>query len=313
VLRLIGRRLLLSIPLLLVVTGSTFVLVALIPGDVARTIIGARGTEEQYLQLRHSLGLDEPLQTRYWDWLTSAAHGDLGNSLFSQEPVTALLNSRLSATFCLVIGATLLATILGVVLGVAGALRTGTIGRAVDAIALVGLAIPDFLLGLILVAWFAVAFEVFPATGYVPFEQSPSDWLRSLVLPVVTLALPATAVVAKQTRDSMREVFERPFIRTLRASGVSRRSLIFKHALRNAAIPVVTVVGLVFVGILSGTVVVESVFAIPGLGGLAVQATTQHDLPLIQGVVVYFTVLVVAMMLIVDLAYGWLDPRVRVS
>lgn len=312
-LRLIGRRLLLSLPLLFIVTSSTFLLVALIPGDLARTLAGAQATEAQYRELRHSLGLDQSLLTRYWEWLTHAVQGNLGDSAFSKEPVTALLNSRLQATFCLVVGSTLLATIVGVALGVAGALRRGTVGRAVDAIALVGLAIPEYLLGLILVAWFAVAIEVFPATGFVPIEQSPLEWLRSLALPILTLALPATAVIAKQTRDSMREVVERPFIRTLRAAGVSRRSLIFKHALRNAAIPLVTVVGLVFVGILGGTVVVESVFAIPGLGGLAVQATGQHDLPLIQGVVVYFTVLVIAMTLIVDLVYGWLDPRVRVS
>jgi peptide/nickel transport system permease protein len=313
VLRLISRRLLLSLPLLFIVTSSTFLLVALIPGDLARTLAGAQATAQQYHELRHSLGLDQPLLTRYWDWLSQAVQGNLGDSAYSKEPVTGLLNGRLEATLCLVIGSTLLATVLGLALGVAGALRRGVVGRAVDAIALIGLAIPEFLLGLILVAWFAVAIQVFPAVGYVPFEQSPAEWLRSLVLPVLTLALPATAVIAKQTRDSMREVIERPFIRTLRASGVRRRSLVFKHALRNAAIPVATVVGLVFIGVLGGTVVVEAVFAIPGLGGLAVEATQQHDLPLIQGVVVYFTVLVVAMTLIVDVLYGWLDPRVRVS
>ncbi|HEX6510090.1 MAG TPA: ABC transporter permease, partial [Chloroflexota bacterium] len=150
-------------------------------------------------------------------------------------------------------------------------------------------------------------------TGYVPFEESPLDWARSLVLPVLVLAVPGTAVVAKQTRDSMRAVMARPFIRTLRACGVSRRSIIFKHALRSAALPVVTVLGLIFAASLGGTVVVESVFAMPGLGGLAVQATTQHDVPLIQGVAVYFTLLIVAVNLLVDLAYGWLDPRVRVE
>jgi peptide/nickel transport system permease protein len=178
---------------------------------------------------------------------------------------------------------------------------------------MVGLAIPNFFLGLILIALFAVAIPLFPATSYVPFDESPLEWARSLVLPVVALATPGIAVVAKQTRDSMRAVLERPFIRTLRASGLPRRSIIYKHALRSAAIPVVTVLGLIFVASLGGTVLVESVFAMPGLGGLAVQATTQHDLPLIQGVAVYFTVLVVAVNLLVDLAYGWLDPRVRVE
>jgi peptide/nickel transport system permease protein len=312
-LRIVANRLLLSLPLLLIVSTLTFLLEALIPGDVARTIVGPQGTEAQYLQLKHSLGLDQSLLTRYEQWLGSVVHGDFGASLFNQEPVTTLLNSRLSVTLSLVVGSTLLAAIVGMLLGVAAALRADVAGTAIDVLSMVGLAIPNFFLGLILVAMWAVAIPLFPATGYVAFDESPVDWARSLVLPVLTLATPGIAVVAKQTRDSMRTVLERPFIRTLRASGLPRRSVIFKHALRSAAIPVVTVLGLIFVASLGGTVLVESVFAMPGLGGLAVQATTQHDLPLIQGVAVYFTVFVVVVNLLVDLAYGWLDPRVRVE
>ncbi len=312
-LRIVGNRLLLSVPLLLIVSTLTFLLEALIPGDLARTIVGPQGTQEQYLQLKHSLGLDQPLITRYQQWLQNVIHGDFGNSLFNHEPVTMLLNVRLSVTLSLVIGATLLAAIVGVLLGIAGALRADIAGTAVDALSMVGLAIPNFFLGLLLIALFAVAIPLFPATGYVAFDASPLDWARSLVLPVVVLATPGIAVVAKQTRDSMRAVLERAFIRTLRAAGLPRRSIIFKHALRSAAAPVVTVLGLIFVASLGGTVVVESVFAMPGLGGLAVLATTQHDLPLIQGVAVYFTALVVVVNLLIDLAYGWLDPRVRVE
>jgi peptide/nickel transport system permease protein len=312
-LRIVGNRLLLSLPLLLVVSTLTFLLEALIPGDVARTIVGPQGTQEQYLQLQHSLGLDQPLFSRYQQWLGNVVHGDLGTSLFNHERVTMLLNGRLSVTLSLVVGSTLLAAIVGALLGIAGALRADIAGTAVDALSMFGLAIPNFFLGLLLIALFAVAIPLFPATGYVPFDESPLDWARSLVLPVVALATPGIAVVAKQTRDSMRAVLERPFIRTLRAAGLPRRSIIFKHALRSAAAPVVTVVGLIFVASLGGTVVVESVFAMPGLGGLAVQATTQHDLPLIQGVAVYFTALVVVVNLMIDLAYGWLDPRVRVE
>jgi peptide/nickel transport system permease protein len=312
-LRLVGRRIALSIPLLFFVLTATFLLVALIPGDIARTIIGAGGTQEQYEALRHSLGLDQSLLARYWEWLSGAAHGDLGTSLFHHESVTSMLDARLGVTFSLVIGSTLVAGAVGIGLGVIAALRSGILGRSVDAISLVGLAIPNFFLGLILVAWFAVGLGLFPATGYVDPTASVGEWLRSLVLPVITLAVPGIAIVAKQTRDSMRDVLGQPFIATLRASGVSRRSIVFKHALRNAAIPVVTVIGVIFVGALSGTVLVESVFAMPGLGGLAVEATSEHDLPLIQGVTVYFTLIVIAVNLIVDLLYGWLDPRVRVS
>jgi peptide/nickel transport system permease protein len=227
--------------------------------------------------------------------------------------VTWLLNGRLPATLSLVIGSTVIATVCGLAFGVLAALRTGALGTAVDTVALAGLAIPNFFLGLLLVGWFAVTLRLFPATGYVPASQSPAGWLRSLVLPVVTLAAPGAAAIARQTRDAMREVLRQPFIRTLRAAGVPRRVVIGKHALRNAAVPVVTVIGLIFIGSLSGTVLVESVFALPGLGGLAVQAASQHDLPLIQGVAVYFTVIVICVNLLADVTCSWLDPRLRVS
>jgi peptide/nickel transport system permease protein len=197
-------------------------------------------------------------------------------------------------------------------LGVLSAARGGWLGRLVDVLALIGLGLPSFWLGLVLVTLFAVTIRLLPATGYVPLEASPADWARSLVLPVTTLALHGVAVFARQTRDAMLEALSRDFVRALRANGAAEASIVLRHGLRNAAIPVVTVIGLVFVYLLSGTVLVEAVFAMPGLGGLAVQATTQHDLPMIQGVVLVFTLVVVAVNLAVDLAYGWLDPRVRV-
>ena len=300
-------------PLLFVVCSTTFFLAALIPGDIARTILGPNASQAQYLATRHELGLNKPLGQRYWDWLTAAVHGNLGRSLFNQEPVTALLDTRLPTTLSLVIGSTVVAAVLGVLLGIASAHSGSVLGRVVDVLSLVGLALPNFFLGLLLVSWFAVSLKLLPASGYVPFTQSPGNWAKSLVLPVVTLALPGVAVIAKQTRDAMKDVGGQPFVRTLRAAGISRRSIVFKHVLRRAAIPVATVIGLVFVGALSGTVLVESVFAMPGLGGTAVQATSNHDLPLIQGVVVYFTVIVIAVNLLVDLAYGALDPRVRIT
>jgi peptide/nickel transport system permease protein len=212
-----------------------------------------------------------------------------------------------------VVGATVVSAVVGVAFGVAGALRPGAVDRVVDGVALLGLSVPSFFLGFVLVEWFAVSLRFFPASGYVSFDVSPAGWLESLVLPVVTLSAGGVAVIAKQTRDAMRDVLDRPFIRMLRATGIPRRSIIFKHALRSAAIPVVTIIGLVFVAVLGGSVVVESVFALPGLGSLAVQATTESDLPLIQGIAVYFTVIVIVVNLIVDLAYGFLDPRVRVA
>jgi peptide/nickel transport system permease protein len=312
-LRLIGYRLLISVPLLFGVSVLTFVLVSLTPGDAARTILGANGTPQQYAQLRHQLGLDQPLYGQYGHWLDRVVHGNLGNSLFTGEPVTQALNERLSVTLSLIIAATVLSAILGVALGVLSALRTGTLGRAVDVMSLAGLALPNFWLGLLLVTLLAVEIHLFPATGYVPLSQSIGDWARALVLPVVTLVVGGVAVVAKHTRDSMLDVLRRDFIRTLRANGVSEWSIVFRHALKNAAIPVVTVLGLIFVSLLSGTVLVESVFVLPGLGSLAVQATNQHDIPVIQGVAIYFTLIVITVNLLVDLTYGWLNPKVRSS
>ena len=312
-LRFVVRRLLFSAPLVFGVSTVTFLLVSLLPSDAARTILGQYATPQQYTQLRHSLGLDQPLLTRYWHWLEHAAQGNLGVSPIYGASVTSLLDSRLSVTLSLVIGSTLVAAVVGIGLGVASALQSGLLGKLVDGLALIGLALPNFFLGLLLISWFAVSIRLFPATGYIPLTTSPGQWLRSLVLPVLTLAVPGIAVIAKQTRDSMLDVMSRPFVRTLRASGVPRRLIVFKHALRSAAIPVATVISLVFIGALSGTVLVESVFALPGLGGLAVQATTSHDLPVIQGVVLYFTVIVVAVNVVVDLAYCALDPRVRTS
>lgn len=311
--RLILRRLLASVPLLFAVSALTFALVSLVPGDPARTIVGQHATEEQYRSVRDQLGLDRSLPGQYWHWLGRAAHGDLGRSLFSGEPVTTLLDNRLPVSLSLVIAATLVSGILGVTLGVLSARRGGFLVKAVDALSLLGLAVPAFWLALVLIAVFAVRLGWFPATGYVPLADDPGEWARSLVLPVMSLALSAVAIIAKQTRDSVLDTSGKDFVRVMRANGFAPRSILFRHILRNAALPVVTVLGVVLVNLLAGTVFVETVFAMPGLGGVTQQATVQHDIPVIQGAVVYITGMVVVVNLLVDLAYGRLDPRVRAS
>jgi peptide/nickel transport system permease protein len=311
-LRLLGRRLLWSIPLALAASMVTFLLVGLLPGDPARALLGQNATAEQLAAARQQLGLNQPLWLQYWNWLVNAVHGDLGTSLISQTPVVEQLNSRLGASISLIVGATLVATLVGVALGVRGA-RRGPVGRFVDAVSVLGLAVPDFWLGLVLILVFAVTLRLLPPTGYVDPTTDPIGWITSLILPVITLAVPAIATIAKQTRDAVATALDRPFTRTLRAAGVSERSILYRHALRNAAIPILTVIGLVFVGALSGTVAVEFIFAIPGLGSTAVQATAAHDFPVIQGVVVYFTLIVIAVNLLIDLAYGYFNPKVRVS
>jgi peptide/nickel transport system permease protein len=309
---LVVRRLLMSVPLVLIVSFVTFLLQALAPGDTARTILGNEFTQEQYDLLRQQLGLDQPLLAQYWHWLSNAITGDLGTSPISGLGVSGEIGNRLAVSLSLIIGATLVAAVLGVALGVAGAVRGGLLARALDALTLIGFALPSFWLGLVLVTVFAVVVRLLPATGYIAFAQSPGGWVQSLVLPVAALTVHGVAVVAKQTRDGMLEALSGDYVHSLRANGASELSIIFRHAVRNAAVPLVTVLGVVFVNLLNGTVLVEAVFAMPGPGGLAVQSTTMHDLPMIQGVALVFTIVVVLVNLLVDIAYGWLNPKVRV-
>lgn len=311
-LKLITRRLAWSVPLALAASAASFLLVGMLPGDAARSLLGQNATEQQLAEVRQELGLDEPLVVQYWNWLINALQGDLGTSLINKASVVEQLNDRLGASLSLIIGATLVSAIIGVALGVRGALR-GPVGKIVDSVSVLGLAVPDFWLGLVLVLVFAVQLALFPPTGYVSPDLDTAGWFNSLVLPVITLAVPATAIVAKQARDAVATALNRPFTRTLRAAGVPERSVVYRHALKNAAVPILTVIGLVFVGALSGTIAVETIFAIPGLGRTAVEATSARDFPLIQGVVVYFTLIVIAVNLLVDLAYGYFNPRIRLS
>lgn len=311
VLYLVVRRLVLAIPLLFVVSALSFVLVSLTPGDAARQILGASATPTQYAALRHGLGLDTPLYQQYGNWVRHAVTGDLGTSLFTNESVTQALNSRLPVTLSLVVGSVALSALCGVALGVLSAIRGGVVGRAVDAFGLVMFALPAFWVGAELISLLAVKVRAFPATGYVPLEQSPSGWLRSLVLPILSLVLGGVAAVAKQTREAMSEVLGTEYVRMSWASGVSGASVYFRHALKNVSPRVITVLGLQAVSLLGATIVVETIFALPGLGSYAVSASLQHDLPVVQGVAVYFTGMVVVVNLVIDLAYTWLNPRMR--
>lgn len=307
------RRLLLSIPLLFLVSILTFALVALIPGDPAVRILGAGHTAAEYHALDRQLGLTQPILTQYWHWLDRALHGSLGTSLFSLQTVGSLVNQRLSVTLSLIIGATLVSLVVGVGLGVASAVWRGPLARFIDALSWAGFAVPSFWLGLILIEYVAVKGKLLPPSGYVTFAQSPGNWVQSLVLPVLTLAAAGATGIAKQTRDALSETMSREYIASLRMAGLSSRTVLFRHALRNAAIPIVTTVGLFAVAMLGGTILVEQVFALPGLGSLAVQAATDHDLPVIEGVVIAFTLIVVVVNLIIDLSYARLNPRVRVT
>jgi peptide/nickel transport system permease protein len=314
IVRVVVRRLVLAVPLFFVVSALSFVLVSLTPGNAAQVLLGNSATPQAIAQVQHQLGLNLPLYEQYWHWLSGTVRGNLGASLVSKQSVaSSITGTRLWVTLSLIGGALLVTAVVGVGLGMVSAIRGGVIGRALDAFSLVGYALPSFWVGAVLIALFAVKLRWFPAVGYVAFSQSPGQWLRSIVLPVVALSLGSVALVAKYTREAMLDVLGSEYIRMLWANGIPARSIYFRHALKNAAARIITVLGIIVVGLLTGTVLVESVFALPGLGGLAVLATNQHDLPTIQGVVVLFTLVVIVVNLAVDLAYSWLNPRVMSS
>ncbi|MES2169492.1 MAG: ABC transporter permease, partial [Actinomycetota bacterium] len=289
----LGLRLLGSLVLLFVVPTITFFLQGGGTSNIARSVLGLTATQSQVDALNHQLGLDQPLWQRYFGWLGGAVHGDFGLSYTTQQPVQDILAPRLGVSLSLIIGALLVFTIVGMLLGVISATGNRIVGRVVDAVSTVGIAVPNFWLAVILIAVFAVNLNLLPATGYVDPSDDPGLWLASLVLPVIALAFAGITAVAKQTRDQMLLSIASPYARSLRANGASEFSLIYKHALRNAAAPVVTVLGVIFVGALSGSVIVENIFVLPGLGSQALQSTLQHDVPVIQGISVYFIVIVV--------------------
>jgi len=313
VLRYLLRRLLLSVPLLFGVSILTFIVVALVPGDPAVRILGAGHTAAEYQAADARLGLTEPLLVQYWHWLDGVLHGSLGTSLFTIQSVSSTIAQRLPVTVWLIVGATLVSLVAGVALGIASAVWRGPLGRGIDAASWVTFAVPNFWLGLILIEFIAVKAHLLPTSGFVPLGQSSSLWLRSLILPVLTLAAVGVTGVAKQTRDAMDEVRSREFVTALRMAGLPAWTILLRHALRNAAIPIVTTVGLFMIAMLGGTILVEQVFALPGMGSLVVQAATDRDLPVIEGVVLYFTLIVIVLNLLVDLSYAWLNPKVRVA
>jgi len=304
-----GMRIVQAVPLLLFVSALTFFLQLFIPGDAARSIGGLTASPQAIAALRHRLHLDQPVWERYWAWLKDAVHGDLGRSISNNESVSGTLNTRLGVTLSLVIATTLLALVVGVVLGMAS-VRGGRATRlAADSASIAGMTIPAFWVGLLGIWVFNTRFDLLPANGYVFFGTSAGGWARSLVLPVAALAFALVTVIAKQTREQFADVLGRDFVRNLRANGVSERSILFKHSLRHVSVTVLTVAGNNLIGLLGSAVVIEELFGLPGLGSAAVTAASSGDIPVIQGVAVYFTLIVVGLNLLLDLAVGWLNPQ----
>lgn len=310
---IVARRLVLAVPLLLVVSALTFVLISITPGEPAQALLPRDATPEQVDQLNHELGLDRPVHEQYADWIRNALGGDLGSSLQTQEPVTTTISQRFPTTLSLMLLSLLVIVIVGVGLGILSAVYGGALGRIVDGLSLIGFALPGFWVGAVLISIFAVKLQWLPAVGYVPFGHSPQEWARSLILPVAALAIHSIAVMSKQTREAMMDVLVSEHIRMARANGIRSRAIYFKLALKATSVRVITIAGLQAIGLLGGAIFVEQVFALPGLGSQLVGSATSQDLPVVQGLVVFFTLLIVIVNLIVDLVYGVLDPRVRTS
>lgn len=307
------RRLLSGVVLVFAVATITFLLMSSTGSNAARNILGESATEEQVAAKAHELGLDRPVLERYLDWLGGAVRGDFGASWYSHEPVMSSLANRFPVSLSVVTVAILVTAIIATVLGITAAVRRGWVDRFVQVFAVVGFALPNFWVALILVTVFAVTLHWLPATGYTPIGTDTGKWALGLILPVAALVTGTIASTAQQVRGATIDILERDFVRTLRARGISRSSLLFAHVLRNAAGPALTVLSLQFVGLLGGAIIIEKVFALPGIGSLAITATLQGDLPQILGLVVVMVVLVVVVNLAIDLLAGWLNPKARVS
>jgi peptide/nickel transport system permease protein len=313
ILRYMARRLTLGLALLFLVSVLIYVLLALVPGDAAVTLLWLHATPARVAQVRHQLGLDRPLYIQYWSWLKAAVHGNLGTSYISGQSVEQTIRGALPATISVVLCSLAVSTTLGVGLGVLSATRSGVLGRFVDVLSLMGLALPAFWLATMLVDVFAVKLRWLPAVGYVPLTQSPLEWVKSLILPVTALSVGAMGGLAKNTREAMRDVLTSEHIRMARACGIPERKLVYVYAMKNIGIRLVTLAGLTLIGLLGATVFVETIFGMPGLGGALVRAVGSHDLPMVQGIAVFFTIIIVCVNLVVDLIYGLLDPRVHTA
>jgi peptide/nickel transport system permease protein len=306
------RRLLALIPVALVVATVGFVLIHLAPGDPASIIAGPDATSDDVKKIQHQLGLDQPMPVQLVQWYGRLLRGDLGQSIFLRKPVTEAILDRVEPTLLLTIFATVVAVVIGVPAGVLSARHHNTAtDQAFMMFALVGISIPNFLLALLFVLFFGVWLGWFPVAGYSPLEDGLAKTMRSLVMPSFALGLVQSALIARIARSAMLDVLREQFITAGRAKGLGEPSVVYKHALKNAMIPTVTIIGISFAILLSGAVVVETVFNIPGLGRLIISAVLRRDYPVIQGVVLCIAGVYMLVNLAVDLSYLVFDPRVR--
>lgn len=310
----ITRRLLNVVPVLLLVTIVTFSLTNLLSGDPVSALLGneVSTTPEVEARLRHDLGLDDPVPVQYWHWLSSALRGDLGRSIQTRRSVASTIRGRLPVTLQLALAAWGLGILISIPLGIVAAMRRGSwVDHLATVAALSGVAVPSFWMGLMFILLFAVWLNLLPPSGFVNLWDNPRQAFLHLALPAVTLGLHQTGSLTRQTRSAMLEVLNQDYIRTARAKGLLGWRVVLVHALRNAMLPVLTVLGIQAGALVGGTVVVEQVFAIPGMGRLAVSSVFAQDLPVLQGIVLVTAMAVVLANLVTDVAYSTLDPRIR--
>jgi peptide/nickel transport system permease protein len=306
------RRVLATIPVMAVVALFVFSLLYIAPGDPAAVIAGDQATPADVERIRESLGLDRPYLVRFGAWLYDIMRGDLGVSIFTNLPVSTMIAQRIEPTLSLMIVTLILAISIAVPMGVVAAWKQGTIiDRAVMAFAVLGFSVPVFVVGYLLAYYFALEWDLLPVQGYTPFARGFWPWLENLILPAIALGTVYIALIARITRATMLEVLQQDYIRTAKAKGVGQAGMLFLHALKNAAVPIVTVIGIGIALLIGGAVVTESVFAIPGLGRLTVDAILRRDYPVIQGVVLLFSFVYVLVNLAIDLLYTLFDPRIR--
>ncbi len=308
----IFRRLLATIPVMLIVALVVFLLLHLTPGDPAAIIAGDYARPEDIERIRKNLGLDRPLYVQFFSWLGRVLSGDLGVSIFSDLPVSKLIGQRLEPTIALSISTIIFAVLVAIPLGTIAAYKAGTLlDRAVMAFAVLGFSVPVFVIGYVLMYLFSLKLGWFPVQGYKPIAEGFWPFLRSITLPTLALGIVYVALIARITRASVLEILTEDYIRTAKAKGLDDANLLVRHALSNAAVPIVTIIGIGVALLIGGVVVTESVFNIPGLGRLTIDAVLRRDYPIIQGVILVFSGIYVFVNLFIDILYTFLDPRIR--
>jgi peptide/nickel transport system permease protein len=306
------KRLSSSMALLVMVSAITFLMILLVPGDPAVTAAGPEASNEQIQETRERLGLNDHMIIQFGRWFIGAISGDLGNSLQGGAAVSQLIAERFPVTLSLAIASLVLAVLFAVPAAIIAAANRGKpIDQAITIVATAGVAMPTFWLGLMLVVGFALYARVLPSSGYVPFSENPLQWFRYIILPALTLAAAPAAEITRQLRGAMVGVLEQDYIRTATAKGLRPRIVLLKHALKNAGVPAMTVIGLQAAFLLGGSVIVEQIFGIPGLGALSINAVLQRDIPVIQGAVLVAALSVLVVNLLVDLSYRIFNPKVR--